>query len=223
MRPRDAARHLRQTATDAEALLWDQLRDRRLDGYKFRRQYPLASFVADFCCPTFSLVVEVDGPIHRARHSADRARDQALQRIGFRVLRLTNRQVQQDLPAALQRIRDALASSPSDPPLSIATPSRRHSHTPPTRWRGGRGGEVRNSSSRWRPWSWRDPPSRDLPSPSGPPSPSSRWRAPGARPHVGTPEGSQGVTQAGRRCVRGAIMREPEPGVASPRGRWPPR
>ncbi len=135
MRPRDAARHLRQTATDAEALL----RDRRLDGYKFRRQYPVASFVADFCCPTFSLVVEVDGPIHRARHSADHARDQALQRIGFRVLRLTNRQVQQDLPAALQRIRDALASSPSGPPSPSQPPAGATATPRPQDGEGARG------------------------------------------------------------------------------------
>ena len=131
MRPRDTARHLRHTPTDAESILWNELRNRRLDGYKFRRQYPVAGFIADFCCPQTSLIVEVDGPIHRTRPSADTSRDDVLQRLGFRVLHLTNRQVEHDLPAALTRIRHALASSPSHPPSDPPLSS--------VRWRGGQG------------------------------------------------------------------------------------
>ena len=123
MRPRDTARHLRHTPADAESILWNELRNRRLDGYKFRRQYPVSGLIADFCCPQTSLIVEVDGPIHRTRPSADASRDDALQRLGFRVLHLTNRQVEHDLPAALTRIRHALASSPSHPPSDPPSPA----------------------------------------------------------------------------------------------------
>ena len=105
---RDAARTLRRRHTSAEAVLWEALRDRRLDGRKFRRQYPIAEFIADFCCPESQLIVEVDGPIHRDRSGADEARDALLLHHGYRVLRLSNDQVQRDLPAALQRIREAL-------------------------------------------------------------------------------------------------------------------
>ena len=108
--PRDAARSLRRRRTPAEALLWEALRDRRLDGRKFRRQFPVADFIADFCCPASQLIVEVDGPIHDGRAGADEARDALLLHHGYRVLRLSNDQVQHDLPAALQRIREALRS-----------------------------------------------------------------------------------------------------------------
>ncbi len=68
------ARLLRRRATEAEAILWDALRSRRLGGYKFRRQHSLAAFIVDFYCPSVRLVVEVDGGIHRARPSPAGAR-----------------------------------------------------------------------------------------------------------------------------------------------------
>ena len=108
--PRDAARSLRQRRTPAEAVLWEALRDRRLDGRKFRRQYPVADCIADFCCLASRLIVEVDGPIHAGQADGDEARDALLLHHGYRVLRLSNDQVQHDLPAALRQIREALGS-----------------------------------------------------------------------------------------------------------------
>jgi very-short-patch-repair endonuclease len=55
------ARELRRTMTDAEAKLWSRLRDARLLGTKFRRQVPIGSYIADFCCRNPKLVIEVDG------------------------------------------------------------------------------------------------------------------------------------------------------------------
>ena len=133
-RKRDTARHLRRNATEAEALLWQALRARRLDGHKFRRQYPVASFMADFCCPSARLIVELDGGVHRARRSADAAREEILQHHGYRVLRIPNESVLHDLDAAQDCIRHALASPPA--PLSIAD-----------RWRGGQG--VRSAPTRY--------------------------------------------------------------------------
>ncbi|MCY3920096.1 MAG: endonuclease domain-containing protein [Chloroflexi bacterium] len=109
---REAARTLRRRHTPAEATLWEALRARRLDGRKFRRQYPVAEFIADFCCPESQLIVEVDGPVHAGRAGADETRDALLLHHGYRVLRLSNDQVQRDLPAALQRIREALELPP---------------------------------------------------------------------------------------------------------------
>ena len=59
-----AARDLRQRGTPAEELLWDALRNRRLDGLKFRRQHPVGPFVIDFCCPSRQLAIELDGEVH---------------------------------------------------------------------------------------------------------------------------------------------------------------
>ena len=59
--PRQRARQLRNHPTDAERCLWQALRLRNLEGFRFRRQVPLAGYVVDFLCPQARLVVEVDG------------------------------------------------------------------------------------------------------------------------------------------------------------------
>ena len=68
------ARKLRQNQTDAEKLLWSKLRSRQLEGAKFRRQFPLPPYVADFCCEEAQLIVEVDGSQHMESVEADQER-----------------------------------------------------------------------------------------------------------------------------------------------------
>ena len=104
------ARELRREETQAEAALWEGLRARRLDGLRFRRQHPLGRFVADFCCPSHRLCVEVDGPIHDHTAERDTERTHALAAYGYRVIRLTNAEVLTDLPTALRRISAAAAA-----------------------------------------------------------------------------------------------------------------
>ena len=104
----DSARHLRHAATPAEALIWEHLRAHRLDGHQFRRQHPIAGFIADFCCPRQKLIVELDGGVHRTRRSADQARDTALRRLGYRTLRFPNTDALTNIDSVLARIRTAL-------------------------------------------------------------------------------------------------------------------
>ena len=85
----EVARRLRRTMTDAERRLWWNLRDRRLAGFKFRRQRPICGYVADFACLEHRLVIEADGGQHAAS-SGDRARTAVLERAGWRVLRFWN-------------------------------------------------------------------------------------------------------------------------------------
>jgi very-short-patch-repair endonuclease len=59
-----AARRLRREQTSTEAALWAELRDRRLGGYKFRRQHAIQAYVLDFFCPATNCAIEIDGPIH---------------------------------------------------------------------------------------------------------------------------------------------------------------
>ncbi|MDX1934000.1 MAG: endonuclease domain-containing protein [Capsulimonadales bacterium] len=110
----ERAQQLRLNMTTSETLLWEQLRLRRLDGLRFRRQYPLETFILDFYCPEHRLVVEVDGSIHNlpdvAAHDAER--QAYLELKGFRVLRFTNTEVQEDLPSVLARIRQSVAPYP---------------------------------------------------------------------------------------------------------------
>ena len=89
---RARARQLRQDATDAERRLWSALRDRRLSGYRFRRQYPIGPFIADFACTRHQLIVEADGGQH-ADSEADRRRTSWLEGEGWRVLRFWNNDV----------------------------------------------------------------------------------------------------------------------------------
>lgn len=112
------ARHLRRTLTDAERRLWYHLRDRRLDGWKFRRQFPIGPFVADFACLEAGLVVEVDGGQHGEQ--ADDARDAFLRRHGFAVLRFWNNDVLTRTQAVLAMIHAALSTRPHPGPLPQA-------------------------------------------------------------------------------------------------------
>ncbi|MGN6534339.1 MAG: endonuclease domain-containing protein [Mesorhizobium sp.] len=83
------ARALRQGGNIAEARLWNELKDRKLGGFKFVRQLPIGPFFADFACREAHLVVEVDGRQHADRAS-DKARDIFMQREGYSVLRFWN-------------------------------------------------------------------------------------------------------------------------------------
>ena len=113
---RDVARALRRTGTDAERAMWRLLRDRRLEGVKFRRQVPIGPFVADFASITCRLVVELDGGQH-AGSASDARRDAYLIAEGWRVLRFWNNDVMQNRVGVLESIAQAVALTrpgPSD-------------------------------------------------------------------------------------------------------------
>ena len=87
---RSTARALRRKATAAEGILWRRLRARRLQGMKFRRQFPIGPYFADFCCLEQRLIVEIDGRQHNENVAHDNQRSAYLISLGFRVLRFTN-------------------------------------------------------------------------------------------------------------------------------------
>ncbi len=89
--------------TEAENKLWYELRDRRLDRIKFRRQVPIGNYVADFVCLEARLIVEVDGSQH-ADSDSDGIRSAELKAIGFRVLRFWNDDVLKDLDSVCDTI-----------------------------------------------------------------------------------------------------------------------
>lgn len=107
------ARGFRRQPTPSEAILWESLRDRRLDGRKFRRQQPLGPFVVDFFCADERLIVEVDGPIHEAQRDADRLRQELIESLGLRFVRVAAADVERSLPAVLAKIRAAFTPSPA--------------------------------------------------------------------------------------------------------------
>jgi len=93
-----------------EQRLWALLRDRRLEGLKFRRQLPIGRYVADFVCLRHRLIVEADGPHHN--EARDAVRDAWLRTQGFRVIRFKNAEINNP-DRALGVILEACAAPPS--------------------------------------------------------------------------------------------------------------
>ncbi len=118
------ARELRRRMTPEERILWAHLRGNRLQGLHFRRQQVIDGFVVDLYCHTASLVVEVDGGIHRTQIQYDAERDRALAERGLRILRIPNEDVTRDLQAVLARI--ALAAEMSAPGSALEGPADVH-------------------------------------------------------------------------------------------------
>ena len=84
---RDRARELRRAQTDAEKKLWGRLKGRQLHGVKFRRQFPIGPFFADFYALKEFLVIELDGAQHSDNVERDRRRSEYLAGLGYRTVR----------------------------------------------------------------------------------------------------------------------------------------
>ena len=95
---RHFAKTMRADATVAENLLWQVVRNRQLEGFKFKRQVPLDGYILDFVCFEARLIVEVDGSQH-ADNTRDLVRDAFFRGQGFRILRFWNEEVVQNLDA----------------------------------------------------------------------------------------------------------------------------
>jgi very-short-patch-repair endonuclease len=103
-------REARRDATPAERKLWSRLRARQLSGAKFRRQVWLGPFIADFFCPEARLIVEVDGDTHAEQFDYDLRRTDWLASEGFRLVRVTNSDVMQNMDGVLRHIAAVLPS-----------------------------------------------------------------------------------------------------------------
>lgn len=99
-----AARDMRRNSTRAEDILWQCLRRSNIRNCKFRRQHPVGQFVVDFYCAEARLVIEIDGKIHYARVEEDAERQQYLESLGLRVLRVSNEEVLANVEQVLERI-----------------------------------------------------------------------------------------------------------------------
>ncbi|WP_300433945.1 leucine--tRNA ligase [Christiangramia sp.] len=117
----EKARENRNNPTDAEKLLWNNLRNRNL-GYKFRQQHLIDHFIVDFVCLSKRLVVEVDGTIHDSQVQEDRERTQIIERKGFKVIRFRDEEVIGDIEAVLEKIKINLSKQPTATQNSHETP-----------------------------------------------------------------------------------------------------
>jgi very-short-patch-repair endonuclease len=105
---KDKARELRERMTEAETLLWQQLRGRRFQDFKFRRQRPLGPYILDFVCLQAGLVIEIDGGQHAEQQAYDQQRSVLIASHGLNVIRFWNHEVINETPAVLEKIWQTL-------------------------------------------------------------------------------------------------------------------
>lgn len=109
------ARQLRRDQTQAEYVLWSSIRNRQLDGIKFRRQQPVGSYIVDFISFEAKLILEVDGGEHNKKENKrkDLIRTRFLEEKGYNVLRFWNNEVLNNLEGVLSLVLENTSSLPS--------------------------------------------------------------------------------------------------------------
>ena len=100
-------KQLRSNGTSAEAVLWNRLKEKKLDGRRFRRQFSINNYIVDFYCTTEKLAIELDGQNHftQAGSANDYERDQNLKAQGVTVLRFENEVVFKNIEGVLDEIK----------------------------------------------------------------------------------------------------------------------
>jgi len=111
----ELAKNLRKKSTDTENYLWLFLKNRQIEGIKFRRQEPLGRFILDFVSYDRKIVIEVDGGQHNLDKDKDRARDRWLKSQGYEVIRFWDHDVLENKDVVLEVIREKLLTPHPDP------------------------------------------------------------------------------------------------------------
>jgi len=99
----ETARMLRKKSTKAEKILWNELRNRKFNNLKFRRQHPFGKYVVDFYCHEKKLMIEVDGQIHdyNEQKEYDANRQDELENLGYKMVRIKNKDLIDDVKSVL--------------------------------------------------------------------------------------------------------------------------
>jgi very-short-patch-repair endonuclease len=109
-------RELRKRQTNPEKLFWERVRDRKLLDKKFYRQYPVfydelgkeTFYIADFCCYEEKIIIELDGKIHESTQAEDKLRDEILEMRGYKVIRFTNSEIENNIDKVMRNITELL-------------------------------------------------------------------------------------------------------------------
>lgn len=110
---KNLCRELRKNQTNAEKIFWEEVRGRKFCNFKFVRQYPLfyditgkeTFFIADFFCFEKKLIIELDGMIHKYRLKHDEERTKILNKLGLKVIRIDNHEIEKDLKSVMEKLR----------------------------------------------------------------------------------------------------------------------
>ncbi len=113
---KELCRKLRKDATSSERILWEVVRNRKLDGFKINRQFPIfydlngieKFFIADFYCHQKRLVIEIDGGYHKRQIDYDKLRTEIINLIGIKVIRFKNEEVENNLKEVIEKIKNEL-------------------------------------------------------------------------------------------------------------------
>jgi very-short-patch-repair endonuclease len=111
------ARNMRREMTEPEKRLWYQLRAKRFEGIKFRRQNVVGNYIADFYSRSAMLIIEIDGDSHGFSQEYDRIREEYFHKLGFQVIRFTNSDVNTNIEGVLTMVGMQLT-----PPLPTLPP-----------------------------------------------------------------------------------------------------
>jgi very-short-patch-repair endonuclease len=133
------AREMRAEPTDAERRLWSILRKHRLAGFRFRRQYPVCGYIADFVCLDMKVIIEADGGQHREPEALryDQERTARLGEVGFEVLRFSDRDILKETDIVANEIYKWLVERSSA--MERAKSVRKNPHPDPPPEYQGRG------------------------------------------------------------------------------------
>ena len=104
----ELAREMRKNLTPTEKLLWNELQNKKICGYKFRNQHPIFRYILDFYCHKCLLAVDIDGDIHKSRKDYDDFSDNYLLSIGIKTLRFTNHDIINNMNGILEKLIDEL-------------------------------------------------------------------------------------------------------------------
>jgi very-short-patch-repair endonuclease len=110
----ELARQLRERMTVAEILMWNKLKNKQFNGYKFRRQHPIHKFIVDFYCHELKMIIEIDGKYHDSEEqkNEDFKRSELLQFQGMKEIRFTNEEINNDLEGVLNKIEEFINPLP---------------------------------------------------------------------------------------------------------------
>ena len=102
------AKDNRKNPTEEENLIWQKLRNRQVDGFKFRRQHPVAGYIPDFICLEQKIIIEIDGGYHNDAEQKifDSAREKWLNEYGYTMIRFTNEEVKNSLSIVIKKIKE---------------------------------------------------------------------------------------------------------------------
>lgn len=103
---------LRKNMTEPETILWERLKNNKINGVKFRRQHPVHLFIVDFYCHQYGLVIEIDGEYHNTEEQKlkDEERTKLLEFQNLKVLRFTNEEVMKTIENVIEKIKTEMTT-----------------------------------------------------------------------------------------------------------------